>query len=95
MLRKPKTHRNRFKNAADQKHQSIFFQEIAQRKLLSYVYRVMFIVIFIPMYIFMFNLLTGFLIQKNSMFIFQYFQVLAQEQKHKKERKPLFLLPPI
>ena len=38
----------------------------------------------------MFNLLTGFLIQKNSMFIFQYFQVLAQEQKHKKERKPLF-----
>ena len=39
---------------------------------------------FIPMYIFMFILLTGFLIQKNSMFILQYFQVLAQEQKHKK-----------
>ena len=95
MLRKPKTHRHYFKNSANQKYQSIFFQEIAQRKLLSYVYRVMFIVIFIPMYIFMFNLLTGFLIQKNSMFIFQYFQVLAQEQKHKKERKPLFLLPPI
>jgi len=32
----------------------------------------------------MFNLLTGYLIQKNSMFILQYFQVLAQEHKHKK-----------
>ena len=38
----------------------------------------------IPMYIFMFILLTGYLIQKNSMFILQYFQVLAQEHKHKK-----------
>ena len=32
----------------------------------------------------MFILLTGYLIQKNSMFILQYFQVLVQEQKHKK-----------
>ena len=32
MLRKPKTHRHRFENAADQKHQSIFFQEIVQIK---------------------------------------------------------------
>ena len=32
MLRKPKTHRHRFENAANQKHQSIFFQEFAQVK---------------------------------------------------------------
>ena len=32
MLRKPKAYRHRFENAADQKYQSIFFQEIAQIK---------------------------------------------------------------
>ena len=36
------------------------------------------------MNIFMFIPLTGFLIQKKSMLLFQYFQVLAQEHKHKK-----------
>jgi len=48
------------------------------------------------MYIFMFILLTGYLIQKNSMFMLQYFQVLVQEHKHKKRAETaLFLLPPI
>ena len=32
MLREPEAHRHRFENAADQKHQSIFFQKIAQIK---------------------------------------------------------------
>ena len=32
MLRNTKAYRHRFENAADQKHQSIFFQEIAQIK---------------------------------------------------------------
>ena len=99
MLRQPKTHRYCFKNSADQKYQSIFFQEISQRKLLSYVY----IVMFIPMYIFMFIPITGFLMQKILCLYFNIFKFLLGNKRDiahfayntryentKKERKPLF-----
>ena len=55
----------------------IFSRNLAKKAPLICIYSYVYIVMCISMYIFMFILLTGYLIQKNSMFILQYFQVLA------------------
>lgn len=99
MLRKPKTHRHYFKNSANQKYQSIFFQEIAQRKLLSYVYIVLFMVMFIVMFIPIYIYLHPFKEISHTKKFYVYTSIFSSSclgtKTQKKSGNRSFLLPPI